>query len=68
MSRPTTLKARLALYDREHEFLRRLIVHEEDRAKYTTLKWTGEYRLFRAEAANVVCLEKVRRLKSQDRR
>jgi hypothetical protein len=68
MSPPTTLKARLALYDREHEFLRLVTVPEEDRSKYTSAKWTGEYRWFRAEATNVVCLEKVRRLKSQDRR
>ena len=45
MSTPATLQAKLAEFEREHEFLRRLIVPEEDRAKYTTAKWTGEYQL-----------------------
>jgi hypothetical protein len=55
-----TLKSQLIEYDREHEFLRQCTVPEEDRAQYTSAKWSGEYRWFRAD--NVVCLEKVRRL------
>jgi hypothetical protein len=45
-------------YDEEHEFLRSFTIPEEDRAKYTSAKWAGEYRWFRSP--NVVCLEKAR--------
>jgi len=40
-------------------FLRELTIPEEDRAKYTSQPWTGEYRWFRSP--NVVCLEQYRR-------
>ena len=40
-------------------FLRELTIPEEDRFKYTTQPWTGEYRWFRSP--NVVCLEQYRR-------
>jgi hypothetical protein len=43
-------------------FLREWTIPEEDRAKYTTAKWTGEYRWFRS--LNVVCLEQYRRKKA----
>jgi hypothetical protein len=36
-------------------FLRQWTIPEEDRSKYTTQAWAGEYRWFRAP--NVVCLE-----------
>jgi hypothetical protein len=39
-------------------FLRELTIPEEDRFKYTTQPWTGEYRWFRSP--NVVCLEHYR--------
>jgi hypothetical protein len=57
-----TLTSLLAQYDEEHELLRQYIIPEEDRAKYTSAQWSGEYRWFRSP--NVVCLEKVRRLKA----
>jgi hypothetical protein len=44
-------------------FLRELTIPEEDRAKYTSLPWTGEYRWFRSP--NVVCLEQYRRQRQQ---
>jgi hypothetical protein len=40
-------------------FLREWTIPEEDRAKYTTQPWAGEYRWFRSP--NVVCLEQYRR-------
>jgi hypothetical protein len=57
-----TIKNALAKYDEEHEFLRQLTIPEEDRAKHTSAKWSGEYRWFRS--ANIICLEKVRRLRA----
>jgi hypothetical protein len=42
----STLKDQLARYDDEHELLRQCVVPEEDRAKYTSAKWAGEYRWF----------------------
>jgi hypothetical protein len=59
----SALKDQLTHYDDEHELLRQCVVPEEDRAKYTSAKWAGEYRWFRSP--NVICLEKVRRLKRQ---
>jgi hypothetical protein len=56
-----TIKSALAKYDAEHEFLRQVTIPEEDRAKHTSAKWSGEYRWFRS--ANIICLEKVRRLR-----
>ena len=44
-------------------FLRELTIPEEDRAKYTSQPWTGEYRWFRSP--NVVCLEQYRRQRQQ---
>ena len=57
-----TIQSQLARYDEEHEFLRQFTIPEEDRAKYTSAKWSGEYRWFCS--ANVICLEKVRRLRA----
>jgi hypothetical protein len=48
--------------DNGDEFFRALIFPEEDRALFTTAKWNGGYRWFRSP--NVICLEKVRRLKA----
>ena len=50
-------------YDDEHAFLRQFVVPEEDRHRFTSVKWAGEYRWFRS--ANVVCLEKVRLIRSR---
>ena len=38
----------------EDAFLREWTIPEEDRAKYTTQPWAGEYRWFRSP--NVLCL------------
>ena len=43
----------------DEAFLREWIILEEDRARYTTQPWAGEYRRFRSP--NVVCLEHYRR-------
>jgi hypothetical protein len=55
-----TLAERLAVYEAEHEFLRRFTLAQEERALVTAAPWPGGYRWFRAP--NVVCLEKVRAL------
>jgi hypothetical protein len=65
------ISAALAAYEREHEFARQVTLPVEDKLRYfpqLSSETVGAYRWFRAEATNVVCLEKVRRLKSQDRR
>jgi hypothetical protein len=46
----------------DEAFLREWTIPEEDRAKYTSQPWAGEYRWFRSP--NVVCLEHYRRRKS----
>jgi hypothetical protein len=58
----STLKDQLDQFEAEHGLLRLLTIPEEDRSHYTSAKWDGEYRWFRSP--NVVCLEKLRRLKS----
>jgi len=50
-------------YDDDHAWLRQFVIPEEDRHRYTTVKWTGEYRWFRS--ANVVCLEKARLVRTR---
>jgi hypothetical protein len=57
-----TIAEAIARYDDEHVFARQLLLPEEDRARYTSLKWEGGYRWFRSP--NVIPLEKARRLKS----
>jgi hypothetical protein len=44
-------------------FLRQWTIPEEDRARYTTAKWNGEFRWFKSP--NVVCLEQYRRRRRQ---
>ena len=60
-----TIAEAIAQYDEEHAFARQLTIPEEDRAKYTSVKWEGGFRWFRSP--NVVCLEKDRRLKALGR-
>ena len=55
-----SLRELLEQFEAEHDLLRQLVVPEEDRAGFTSAKWSGEYRWFRSP--NVVCLEKARRL------
>jgi hypothetical protein len=60
-----SLKEQLDQFETEHEFLRQLVIPEEDRGLFTSTKWSGEYRWFRSP--NVVCLEKLRRLKCESK-
>ncbi len=60
-----TLQSQLARYDEEHEFLRWLVLPEEDRARYSIPPSSGGYRWFRS--LNVVCLEKARQLRATAR-
>ena len=57
----STISDAIAQYDDEHSFARSIILPEEDRTKYTSARWEGGYRWFRSP--NVVCLEKVRRVR-----
>jgi hypothetical protein len=41
----------------DNAFLRQCAIPEEERAKYTTQPWAGEYRWFRSP--NVICLEPI---------
>jgi hypothetical protein len=50
-------------YDDQHAFLRQFVVPEEDRHRFTSVKWAGEYRWFRSP--NVVCIEKARLVRSR---
>jgi hypothetical protein len=43
----------------DEQFLQQFVVPEEDRYRFTTAPWTGEYRWFRS--ANIVPLEHYRR-------
>ena len=61
----STIAEAIARYDEEHAFARQLIIPEEDRAKYTSVKWEGGYRWFRSP--NIICLEKYRHLKGLER-
>jgi hypothetical protein len=49
---------------RDDSFLREWTIPEEDRAKYTSQPWNGEYRWFRSP--NVICLEQYRRRRKQN--
>jgi hypothetical protein len=44
----------------DEAFMRRIVFPEEDRRRFTSRPWGGEFRWFRS--ANVVPLEKFRRL------
>jgi hypothetical protein len=59
------IQAALEAYDEEHAFARQVTLAEEDRARFSQLRWRGGYRWFRAR--NVVCLETVRKLKTEGR-
>ena len=51
--------------ERDEAFLREWTIPEEDRAKYTSQPWAGEYRWFRSP--NVIPLERYwHRLQSPD--
>jgi hypothetical protein len=47
--------------DEAEAFMRQWTIPEEDRARYTSAQWAGEYRWFRSP--NVVCLEHYRQRK-----
>jgi hypothetical protein len=48
----------------EEAFLRQWTICEEDRFKFTSQSWSGEFRWFRSP--NVVCLEHYRRRKVRE--
>ncbi len=52
--------AQLEAYEEENDFLRRFTFPQEERPDWWE-KWSGGYRWFKSE--NVICLEKVRRLR-----
>jgi hypothetical protein len=56
-----TLAEELRKYEEAHAFLRRLVLPEEDRARFTSARWQGEYRWF--QSPNVIPIEKLRLLK-----
>jgi hypothetical protein len=49
----------LGVSEEDKAFFRQLVIPEEDRFKYMSRPWAGEYRWFRSP--NVVCLEHYRR-------
>ena len=49
----------------EEAFLRQWTICEEDRSKFTSQPWCGEFRWFRSP--NVVCLERYRQRKARRR-
>ncbi len=59
-----SISTAIAKHDEENAFARQLFLPEEERAKYTSVKWDGGYRWFRSPN---VCLEKYRRLKALGR-
>jgi len=52
----------LGMSEEDKAFFRQLVIPEEDRFKYMSRPWAGEYRWFRSP--NVECLEHYRRRKS----
>jgi hypothetical protein len=48
----------------DEAFLRQWTICEEDRFKFTSYPWCGEFRWFRSP--NVVCLERYRRMKAHE--
>jgi len=47
----------------DEAFMRNLVIPEEDRFKYMSKPWTGEYRWFRSP--NIVCIEHYRRQRTR---
>jgi hypothetical protein len=60
-----TIGEALGEYEAKFAFARHLVPPQEEWLRYTAVKWDGSYRWFRS--ANVICLEKVRRLKELGR-
>ena len=58
-----TILERLQAYEDDHALLRQFVIPEEDRHRFTSVKWAGEYRWFRSP--NVVCIEKARLVRSR---
>jgi hypothetical protein len=51
----------IKIYEKDEEFIRAMIFPEEDRFRFTGLRWQGGYRWFRTP--NVYCIEHYRRVK-----
>jgi hypothetical protein len=60
MSANNRVGRRQPCVEEDENFLRRLVIPEEDRARLTTAPWNGGFRWFRSQ--NVACLEKYRRV------
>jgi hypothetical protein len=60
----STLLERIQRYDEDRAFLRQAMIPEEDRHRFTSVKWSGEYRWFRSP--NVICLEKARAVRTEN--
>jgi hypothetical protein len=61
----STILEQIQRYDDDRAFLRQVTIPEEDRHRFTSVKWSGEYRWFRSP--NVICLEKVRAVRAGNR-
>jgi hypothetical protein len=60
-----SIQEAIRAYDEAHAFARSILPPEEERSKLTRAPWAGGYRWFRA--ANVICLEKARKLSAGGR-
>lgn len=49
---------RVKRHDEEQAWLREFVIPEEQRHRFTSMPWRGEYRWF--QSPNVICLEKAR--------
>jgi hypothetical protein len=56
---------RIERYEADHAWLRQFVIPEEDRHRFTSMPWRGEYRWFRSE--NIICLEKARAVRAPSR-
>ena len=59
----STILERIRRYDEDRAFLRQVMIPEEDRHRFTSVKWSGEYRWFKSD--NVVCLEKAKAVRAE---
>ena len=58
----SSILQRVRLYDEEQAWLRQFVIPEEQRRRFTSMPWQGEYRWF--QSPNVICLEKARTARS----
>jgi hypothetical protein len=58
----SSILQRVRRYDEEQVWLRQFVIPEEQRRRFTSMPWRGEYRWF--QSPNVICLEKARAARS----